>query len=66
MEDVETTPTLPLLCIPSRILFPGETLPMHIFNPHVRMYVRVPCGGTLPVHIFNPHVHMSRLHGGMG
>ena len=32
----ETTPQLlPLLYIPARVLFPGETLPMHIFNPHV-------------------------------
>jgi len=36
MEDEETMPTLPLLCIPERVLFPGETLPMHIYNPHVR------------------------------
>ena len=35
MEDEETTPTLPLLCIPGRVLFPGETLPMHIYNPQV-------------------------------
>ena len=36
MEDEETMHTLPLLCIPERVLFPGETLPMHIYNPHVR------------------------------
>ena len=35
MEDEETTPLLPLLCIPARVLFPGETLPMHLYNPHV-------------------------------
>ena len=35
LEDDETTPTLPLLCIPNRVLFPEETLPMHIYNPHV-------------------------------
>lgn len=37
MEDEETTPTLPLLCLPERVLFPGETLPMHIYSPHVRI-----------------------------
>ena len=37
MEDEETTPTLPLLCLPDRVLFPGETLPMHVQNPHVRL-----------------------------
>ena len=36
LEGDETTPTLPLLCIPNRVLFPEETLPMHIYNPHVR------------------------------
>ena len=36
MEDEEATPTLPLLCLPERVLFPGETLPMHIYSPHVR------------------------------
>ncbi len=36
MEDVEATPTMPLLCVSNRVLFPEETLPMHINNPHVR------------------------------
>ncbi len=35
MEDEDTTPTMPLLCIPNRVLFPEETLPMHINDPHV-------------------------------
>ena len=35
LEEDEATPTLPLLCIPNRVLFPEETLPMHIYNPHV-------------------------------
>ena len=35
VEEEETTPTIPLLCIPGRVLFPEETLPMHIYNPHV-------------------------------
>ena len=36
VQEEETTSTLPLLCVPERVLFPGETLPMHIHNPHVR------------------------------
>ena len=35
LEDAETTPTLPLLCVPNRVLFPEETLPMHVYNTHV-------------------------------
>lgn len=35
VADEDTTTVLPLLCIPHRVLFPGETLPMHIYNPHV-------------------------------
>ena len=33
--DEETTPILPLLCISNQVLFPGETLPMRLYNPHV-------------------------------
>ncbi|XP_064399498.1 protein cereblon-like isoform X7 [Halichondria panicea] len=40
MEDEETTPTMPLLCIPNRVLFPEETLPMHINDPHVIQMLR--------------------------
>jgi ATP-dependent Lon protease len=40
MEDEETTPTLPLLCLPDRVLFPGETLPMHVQNPHTMLMLR--------------------------
>ena len=37
MVDEESTLTLPLLALPDRVLFPGETLPMYIYSPHVRM-----------------------------
>ena len=36
VQEEETTILLPLLCIPERVVFPGETVPMHIQNPHVR------------------------------
>lgn len=35
MVDEEATPTLPLLCLPGRVLFPGETLPLHVYNRHM-------------------------------
>ena len=51
LEDDETTPTLPLLCVPNRVLFPQETLPMHVYNTHVRdvrsMYLLGWCSSVL-------------------
>ena len=42
VQEDETTPLLPLLYIPApRVLFPGETLPMHIFNPSLA-HVSIP------------------------
>lgn len=38
VQEEETTPILPLFHIPKHVLFPGETLPMHIYNPHVINY----------------------------
>lgn len=35
----ETTPILPLHYISRHVLFPEETLPMHIYNPHVSKIV---------------------------
>ena len=64
MEDEETTPTLPLLCIPKRVLFPEETLPMHINNPHVQLlqHINNPHVQLLQ-HINNPHVQLlQQLH----
>lgn len=40
VADEDTTTVLPLLCIPHRVLFPGETLPMHIYNPHIIQMLR--------------------------
>ena len=41
VHEDQATPLLPLLYIPGRVLFPGETLPMHIYNPHVRGHVTI-------------------------
>lgn len=35
------TPVLPLLYLRDTIVFPGETLPMHVYNVHVSLFVLV-------------------------
>ena len=35
VQEEETTPTLPLHYVSKSVLFPEETLPLHIYNPHV-------------------------------
>ncbi len=35
VQEEETALMLPLLYLPERVLFPGEIVPMHIYNPHV-------------------------------
>ena len=49
MEDEETTPTLPMLCLANRVLFPGEILPMHIYNSHVRPHTQPLLTHSLPL-----------------
>ena len=39
VQEEDTTLSLPLLYVPERVLFPGETVPMHIYNPHVHKYI---------------------------
>lgn len=35
VQEEKTTPILPLHYISKHVLFPEETLPLHIYNPHV-------------------------------
>ncbi|KAL5516592.1 hypothetical protein EMCRGX_G001974 [Ephydatia muelleri] len=40
VAEEDTTAVLPLLCVQDRVLFPGETLPMYINNPHTIQMLR--------------------------
>lgn len=49
VADEDTTIVLPLLCVLGRVLFPGETLPMHIYNPHIIQMLRNASAAGKPV-----------------
>ena len=53
VAEEDTTAVLPLLCVQDRVLFPGETLPMYINNPHV--------SGEGRVHIVKRNAHGLHL-----
>ena len=40
MED-DNVVSIPLLSLPNLLLVPGQTLPMHFFNPQVKKYFTV-------------------------
>lgn len=61
MEDEETTPTLPLLCLPDRVLFPGETLPMHIYSPHVSVHTHTHIYPLYAIHTITYALHLMTV-----